>query len=182
MKRTARLTRLYAVTLYGICALAVVFGIMLAVVSLRQAPGDDAAAHVFRTDPSCGPNLSAPPLRGACRVVPMVVEEVSVYDVGSVRTRSREYVVRLRFASGRRVSGHLSRADGQAFVENVHPGTAGRAQFFRSTLVRVAAAGSSAETVSAPNLRASGDAVQRWVAAAMIAFGLVFGFAGSRRL
>ncbi len=155
--------RFSAVMLYGIGAVALVAGSLVVTAGLRHSPGDAAAAQAFRSDASCRADLAQPTARGACHVVAATIDEASEFEVGSVRSRTKEYVVRLRLANGRRVIDHLSGPAGAAFVDKVGPGTAGQALFFHAVLVRVAADGVTAETMSAPDVRASSDSVLPWV-------------------
>jgi hypothetical protein len=170
--RTAPL-RAAILVLIAVCA--IVFGVAVALGAARNGPGDDAAETAFRNDPSCAREAaeSAESVRGACRIVPAVVESAAEFKRGTVRTRSVDDVVVLRLGDGSRLRLHLSGADGAAFVAHVANGTDARAQFFRSTLARIVAGGFSAETKAAPDVVAAANRQSPWVAAGLIVFGLI---------
>jgi hypothetical protein len=165
--------------MYVICVACIAAGLALAVISLRQQPGDAAVAAAFARDASCGTDLAGPPAAGACRVENATVDEATEFHLGSVRRRHSDFVVVLRAGAGvRRV--HLSGASGPAFVHGVARGAPARVQFFHGDVVRIGADGLTAETQAAPDVVASSNGQMPWVGGGIALVGAVFGVAATR--
>jgi hypothetical protein len=156
-------------------------GIMFIVFGRQLAPRDNAAAQVFRTDPSCTAPLTVAAPPGECTVVAATVLVARMRMSNSMgRTRGRTPYVYLHFADGSAHSDDLVGSDGRDFVESVRSGALARAQLFRGTLVRVTSGRSSAETISAPDYSATTDSQMPWVGAVLIAIAALFGYGGFR--
>jgi hypothetical protein len=156
-------------------------GIMFMVSGRELAPGDRAAAQAFRTDRSCTASLSADAPPGNCTVVAAKTLFTAMRTGSSGRIRSRTPYVYVRLADGTSYTDDLDGSDGRYFAESVKPGAAARVQFFRGKLVRVASGGSSAETISAPDVSATTDSQMPWVGAGLIVIAALFAFAATRR-
>jgi hypothetical protein len=156
-------------------------GVALMVSGRQLAPGDNAAAKVFRTDRSCTAPLTVVTPPGECTVVAATViiagERVSN---AFTRVRSHTPYVYLRFADGRTQSEDLDGGDGSFFAMDVRPGAPARAQFFRGVLVRVASGNVVAETFSAPDVSAQAVFEMPWVGAVLIVIAGLFAFGGIR--
>jgi hypothetical protein len=166
--------------MYAICLLFVAAGIAVAVTGVRASGADDATARAFRTDPSCGADLSAAggAGAGACRVRDAVIESATEFRLGSVRHPHTDDVVVVRVGAERRRV-HLDASNGGVFVHAVASDAPARVQFYRSLLVRVEANGVTAETLAAPDVVASSNAQTPWVGAGIAAIGAVFGIAAT---
>lgn len=154
----------------------VVFGIAMVYAGLQLAPDSNAAAQVFRTDPSCTADLTARVPQGACKTVAATVllaEMRTTYEGGKMPIRTP--MVHLQYADG---SFHDAELDpgSDTFVYSVRPGALARAQLFRGDLVRVTSGNDSAETISAPNVDAKDVNEMPWVGAAAIVIALLIFF------
>jgi hypothetical protein len=168
------------VFMYAICVLCIAAGIAVAVTGVRAAGGDDATARAFRTDQSCGADLSAArgAGAGACRVADAVIERATEFRLGSVRHPHTDDVVVVRIGAERRRI-YLDASNGGVFVHAVASDAPARVQFYRSKLVRVEANGVTAETQAAPDVVASSNAQTPWVGAGISGVGVVFGIAAT---
>ena len=156
-------------------------GIALIVFGRQLGPHDDAAAKVFRTDPSCTAPLGAATPPGACTVVAATVVVAGERASNAfTRVRTSTPYVYLRFADGRTESDDLEGGDGRFFADTVRPGAPARVQFFRGALVRVAAAGAVAKTLAAPDVSAQADSEMPWVGALLIVIAALFAYGGIR--
>jgi hypothetical protein len=155
----------------------IVLGIAMVSAGRQLAPDSNAAAEVFRTDPSCTADLTARVPPGACRTVAATVllaEMRTSYEGG--KTPIRTPMVHLRFADGSFHDAELDGSAGDVFVYSVRPGALARAQLFRGDLVRVTSGNDSAETVSAPSVDAETVNEMPWVGAAAIVIALLIFF------
>lgn len=158
----------FGCTFVAVPVVLIGLGVMLFSAGRQLAPGDEAAARVFRTDPSCSANLTAAAAPGACTVVDAIVLSAEMRVTGFGRTRVHTPMVSVRFADGTIHEAELDGSAGDVFVYGVLSGARARAQSFRGTLVRVASGDSAAETVSAPDVGAETDREMPWGGVASI--------------
>lgn len=167
----------YVIVAVGLTAL----GIAFAMAGVQLAPQDSIAAKEFRTDPSCTAAFTGGVRPGACSVVKATVLVAGLRRGGGFsRTPSETPFVSVRYADGTIHQDDLNGAAGNTFALSVPSGSAARVQLYRGTFVRVAAAGSSAETESAPDVSATSDSEMPWVGAVLIVIAGLFVFAGIR--
>jgi hypothetical protein len=159
----------------------IVFPILLAALGLtffwasRQlAPDSNAAAQVFRSDPSCVADLTARVPPGACKTVAATVLLAEVReDFAGGKTPVRTPLVHLQYADGSFHDAELDSGTADVFVYTVAPGALARAQLFRGKLVRVTSGNSSAETVDAPDVDADNVNSMPWAGGVAIALALL---------
>ncbi len=156
--------------------LLVLFGLAAVYAGRQLAPESNAAAAVFRADPSCAPDLTVRPPPGACKTVAATVLLAEMKVTGISKTPVRTPLVHLQFADGTFHDAELDSGSGDVFVYSVPSGALARAQLFRGDIVRVTSGTSTAETVSAPDVNAETVGELPWVGAVAIAAALlVFG-------
>lgn len=173
----ARIGCSYVIVAVGLTAL----GIGFAMAGIQLAPQDSIAAKEFHTDPSCTAAFSGGVRPGACSVVNAMVLVAAVRtDPGFTRTPSRTPYVSVRYADGTIHRDDLDGGAGMTFALSVHSGAAARVQLYRGTFVRVIAEGSSAETISAPDVSATDDSEMPWVGAVLIVIAGLFVWGGFR--
>jgi hypothetical protein len=164
----------FGCTFIAIPLLLVALGMMFVTAGRQLRPRDEAAAAVFRTDPSCTADLRASVTPGACATVDATVLSAEMRVSGMGKTRVHTPLVSVRFEDGTIHDGELDGGARNVFVYTVRSGARARAQTFRGTLVRVTAGDDSAETVSAPDVAAETTRELPWVGAvAMIAAVLI---------
>lgn len=156
----------------------VVFGLTFLWAGRQLAPQSNAAAQVFRSDPSCTADLTARVPQGACTTVAATVllAEMRTRYTGG-KTPVRTPLVHLRYADGTFHDAELDGGGGEVFVYSVRSGALARAQLFRGDLVRVVSGSSSAETVSAPDVDADTVNSMPWAGAVAIVLALLIFFA-----
>jgi hypothetical protein len=156
----------------------IVFGLTFLWAGRQLAPESNAAAQVFRSDPSCTADLTAVVPPGACTTVAATVllaEMRTRYEGG--KTPIRTPLVHLRYADGSFHDAELDGGAGEVFVDSVPSGALARAQLFHGDLVRVVSGNDSAETVSAPDVDADTVNSMPWAGAVAIAVALLIFFA-----
>jgi hypothetical protein len=154
----------------------VLFGLASLSAGRQLAPESNAAAQVFRTDPSCAPDLTVRVPPGACKTVAATVLLAEMRLSGNGKTPVRTPLVHLRYADGTFHDAELDGGSGEVFVYSVRSGALARAQLFRGDLARVTSGTSTAETVSAPDVNAQTVGELPWVgAAAIVGALLLFG-------
>ncbi len=154
----------------------VLFGLAMVSAGRQFAPASNAAAVVFRSDPSCTPDLTARVPAGACTTVAATVLLAEMRLGVGGKTPARTPLVHLRFADGSFHDAELDGGAGDVFVYSVAPGALARAQLFHGELVRVTSGNSSAETISAPDVDAQNVNEMPWVGAGAIGAALLIVF------
>ena len=145
-----------------------------------SAPSDNAAAAVFGSDPSCAASLGRDLPTGQCRTFDATVLGTELRYHGIGRTRAHDDVVSVKLSDGTIHENDLAGGDADLFVYAVKSGSLARVQQFRGDIVRILAAGLTAETMSAPDVSAQADSEMPWGGAALIAVALIFVFFGVR--
>jgi hypothetical protein len=153
--------------------LLIAFGLAAVSAGRQLAPESNAAAQLFRSDPSCVDDLTARVPAGACKTVAATVLLAEMHTSGSGKTPARTPFVHLRYADGTFHDAELDGGAGEVFVYSVPSGALARAQIFRGDLVRVTSGNSTAETVSAPDVNAETVGELPWVGAAAIVSALL---------
>jgi hypothetical protein len=151
----------------------VVLGVMFVSAGRALAPDANAAAQVFRSDPSCAADVTARAPQGACKTVAATVLLAEMRLSGNGKTPVRTPLVHLRYADGTFHDAELDDGGGDIFVYSVPSGALARAQLFRGDLVRVTSGSDSAETVDAPDVNAETAGEMPWVGATAIVVALL---------
>ena len=133
----ARRPQGFGCTFVAVPIVFIAIGFMFVTAGQQLRPSDDAAADVFRTDPSCSADLRVPVAPGACAMVDATVLSAEMRVSGLGKTRVHTPLVSVRFVDGSIHEGELDGGAGNFFVYTVRSGARARAQTFRGTLVRV---------------------------------------------
>ncbi len=153
--------------------LLVVFGLTSVFVGRQLAPQTNAAAKVFRDDPSCGADLHARTPPGACTTVDAQLLGAEIRKSGNAKSVVRTTFISVRYEDGTIHEAQLDGSAGDIFPYFVKSGAPTRVQLFRGTIVRVTTGTTSAETIDAPDVNAESVSEMPWVGTIAIVVALL---------